>query len=101
MGWIYLIIGFLAANGMPHFAFGLAGQTFRSPLGRHTRPRLNVIWGATNFVALTGLTLWQVVAYPVSAWDFGWWLAGFWLGVALFAYFMPVFLPVKQDRAQS
>lgn len=97
MGWIYLIIGFLGANGMPHFAFGVAGKVFRSPFGRHTRPTLNTIWGVVNFAALTGLTLWQAVAFPVTAGDLGWALAGYWLGVAMFAFFMPAFLPRRGD----
>lgn len=59
MGLMYLINGFPAANGMPHFVFGLAGQVLPFTRWPHTRPSLNVIWEARTFVALTGPILWQ------------------------------------------
>ena len=86
LSWWHLLIGFLFANGMPHFLMGVAGKTFRSPLGRNTAPRFNVIWGLINFSAGTALVL---QLSPGAQWDG--FLVGFWLGVAMFGFAMNYF----------
>jgi hypothetical protein len=46
------VIGFLAANGLPHFVRGSAGKTHPTPFGKNSPAKTNVWWGWANwFVA--------------------------------------------------
>ena len=80
----YCIVGFLLGNGVPHFAFGAAGETFRSPFGQRSTPRTNVLWGLSNLIAATAVGFglayfgdYDSFALPVL-------LLGFWLMVLMF-----------------
>lgn len=89
----YLLVGFLLGNGMPHFAFGAAGKTFRSPFGRHSRPPVNVTWGIVNFVLATLLVTWRTAASGGGTTDLVLLLIGFWIAVVMFGTAMHQFLP--------
>ena len=81
--WFFLI-GFLLANGVPHFVAGASGKFFRSPFGRYSAPKINFGWGLANFIAATLLVVWRITeAAPHK----GEWLAllvGFWLAIVMF-----------------
>lgn len=88
----YFIIGFLLANGIPHFVFGAAGKIFRSPFGQRSKPRVNILWGLSNFVlatiiaiGLVTLNLYSVYALPAM-------LLGFWLVILMFGLGIKRFL---------
>jgi len=53
----YSIIGAALGNGVPHFVFGAAGKTFRSPFGQKSKPRVNVLWGLSNFLLATIISI--------------------------------------------
>ena len=80
----YFIIGSLLANGVPHFVFGAAGKVFRSPFGQKSKPKVNILWGLSNFIiatvivaALIMLNLYSIFAFPAM-------LLGFWLTMLMF-----------------
>lgn len=80
----YFLIGLLLSNGVPHFVFGAAGKTFRSPFGRKSKPKVNILWGLSNFalatiigICLSALKLYD--GYSLIAL-----LVGFWLVVLMF-----------------
>ena len=80
----FILIGFLLANGVPHFVAGSAGQIFRSPFGRYSAPGVNFGWGLANFIAATLLIIWRITA---AAPHKGEWIAllfGFWLAIIMF-----------------
>ncbi len=84
----YLIIGLLLGNGVPHFAFGAAGKVFRSPFGQRSSPRVNVLWGLSNFVAATvisaGLTYFNLYSgYSLIALLLGFWLTMLMFGIGI------------------
>jgi hypothetical protein len=88
----YFVIGFLLANGVPHFTFGAAGKIFRSPFGQKSSPKTNVIWGLSNFIAasiigflLGALNLFSYYALPAL-------LIGFWLMMLMFGIRIKMFL---------
>lgn len=87
---LYALAGFLLGNGFPHFIFGVSGKLFRSPFGRKTKPRVNVVWGLVNFIASSGLALFlsQTALTTSHAIYF---LVGFWLAVAMFGLFIKQF----------
>jgi len=80
----YFVVGFLLGNGMPHFAFGAAGRVFRSPFGQKSSPRKNVLWGLSNFVAATVITVALVALNDYSGYAWAALLIGFWLMVLMF-----------------
>jgi cobalamin biosynthesis protein CobD/CbiB len=80
----YLIIGFLLANGVPHFVFGRAGKVFRSPFGQRSAPSVNVIWGASNFLAATIIAAALVFLNLYDSYSLAFLLLGFWLVVLMF-----------------
>lgn len=52
----YFITGCLFINGVPHFVQGISGNSFQSPFAKppgvgESSPLVNVLWGASNFVA--------------------------------------------------
>ena len=81
---LYFIIGFLMGNGVPHFTFGAAGKVFRSPFGQRSSPRTNVLWGVSNFVAATGISLVLAGLGDYNSYSLGVLLLGFWLAMAMF-----------------
>ena len=88
----YFIIGFLLANGVPHFIFGRAGKLFRSPFGQKSPPKVNVLWGLANFALATaiGLTLAYLGLY--DQYSMAVLLAGFWLMALNFGFSIRRFL---------
>jgi hypothetical protein len=80
----YFIIGFLLANGVPHFVFGAAGKVFRSPFGQKSSPRTNVLWGLSNLVAATVIVVGLLALNLYSDYDLVALLAGFWLTMLMF-----------------
>ncbi len=88
----YLIVGFLLGNGVPHFVFGAAGKIFKSPFGQKSKPKVNVLWGLSNFVVATiivigliALNLYDSYALPIM-------LLGFWLTMLMFGFGIKRFL---------
>src|SRR5271169_2099081 len=80
----YFVLGFLLGNGVPHFAFGAAGKVFRSPFGQKSSPRVNVLWGLSNFVAATVIAAGLVSLSLYSSYALIVMLAGFWLMMFMF-----------------
>ena len=81
-------MGFLLGNGVPHFAFGSAGKTFRSPFGQRSSPRVNIAWGLSNFFAATIIALGLAVldlydSYALVALLFGFWLMMLMFGLGI------------------
>lgn len=77
-------MGFLLGNGVPHFAFGAAGKTFRSPFGQRSTPRTNVVWGLSNFVLATMIAAGLIALNLYSVYALAALLIGFWLMMAMF-----------------
>lgn len=75
----YFVVGFLLANGVPHFVFGRAGKLFRSPFGRRSPPRVNVAWGAANFGLATAIGLALAYLDLYDSYSLALLLLGFWL----------------------
>jgi cobalamin biosynthesis protein CobD/CbiB len=88
----YFVMGFLMANGVPHFVFGRAGKIFRSPFGQRSPPKTNVAWGAANFALATviGLALAYLGLY--DSYSIVLLLLGFWLMVLNFGLSIKRFL---------
>ena len=98
----YLLIGFLLGNGVPHFAFGAAGKTFRSSFGQKSSPRTNVLWGLSNLLGATIIagTLGALQLY--SNYSLAFLLIGFWLVKLMFGTGIKRFLneaPSDTERA--
>jgi len=71
-------------NGVPHFAFGAAGKIFRSPFGQKSPPRTNVIWGLSNFVLATIISVGLIALNLYSSYALIALLIGFWLMMLMF-----------------
>jgi hypothetical protein len=95
----YFIIGFLLANGLPHFVFGAAGKIFRSPFGQRSSPRTNVIWGLSNFVLATVIAAALAALDLYSDYALAALLIGFWLIVLMFGTGIRRFLNEPQVTA--
>ncbi|MDG6914631.1 MAG: hypothetical protein JRN58_07740 [Nitrososphaerota archaeon] len=80
----YFLTGFFLGNGVPHFAFGAAGKTFRSPFGQRSAPRTNVLWGISNFVAATAIVGSMIALDLYSSYALVALLIGFWLMMLMF-----------------
>ncbi len=80
----YFFIGFLLGNGVPHFAFGAAGKTFRSPFGQKSSPRTNALWGLSNFVAATIIGFALAALGDYDGYSLIVLLVGFWLMMLMF-----------------
>jgi len=68
MGWLFCA-GLFAANGIPHFVFGIAGREFHTPFfyrlfRKVPTPLFNVIWGLLNFI----LAMYLTTLHPVWVW---------------------------------
>ena len=88
----YLVIGFLLANGVPHFVFGRAGKIFRSPFGQRSQPRVNVAWGAANFGAATLIGVVLAILGLYDSYSLILLLLGFWLMALNFGFSIKRFL---------
>jgi hypothetical protein len=88
----YFIIGFLLGNGVPHFIFGAAGKVFRSPFGQRSKPKVNVLWGLSNFVLATIISIGLMILKFYSSYSLIVLLLGFWLAMLQFGYGIKRFL---------
>ena len=80
----YLVVGFLLANGVPHFIFGRAGKVFRSPLGQRSAPKVNVSWGLSNFLAATLISAALAYLNLYDGYSLLFLFVGFWVVVLMF-----------------
>jgi hypothetical protein len=80
----YFLIGGLLGNGVPHFVFGAAGKTFRSPFGQKSKPGVNVLWGLSNFLLATIISIGLVVLNLYDGYSLIALLAGFGLMMLMF-----------------
>jgi hypothetical protein len=80
----YFVMGFLLGNGVPHFVFGAAGKIFRSPFAQKSSPRMNVMWGLSNFVGATVIAAGLIVLNLYSDYALVALLVGFWLMMLMF-----------------
>ena len=88
----YLLVGYGLGNGMPHFIFGVAGEIFRTPFAPESPPSWNIGWGLFNFIVATVVASWRVARKQPERRDLVFLLIGFWLAVAMFAFFIEMFL---------
>lgn len=88
----YLFIGFLLGNGMPHFIFGVAGKIFRTPFGKQSSSKRNIVWGLCNFILASVFTWWRLSVEPPVALDLILLLVGFWVVVLMFGTSIKSFL---------
>lgn len=88
----YFIIGFLLANGVPHFVFGAAGKVFRSPFGQKSKPKVNIVWGLSNFVLATIIAAGLIILNLYNSYALLAMLLGFWLAVLSFGLGIKRFL---------
>ncbi len=93
----YLLIGFLLGNGMPHFLFGSAGKTFRTPFGKESSPRMNVGWGLFNFILTTALVWWRLSTQSPTSYDLAFLFVGFWVVVIMFGISLRMFISNKTN----
>ena len=89
---LYLIIGFLLGNGVPHFVFGAAGKVFRSPFGQRSSPKMNVLWGVSNFAVATIIAIALDILGLYDSYALVAMLTGFWLVMLMFGVRIKMFL---------
>jgi hypothetical protein len=94
----YFVIGFLLGNGVPHFVFGVAGKIFRSPFGQKSPPRTNIIWGLSNFIAATIISIGLSVLNLYSNYALVALLVGFWLTMLMFGTGIKRFLNEPDEK---
>ena len=80
----YFLIGLLLGNGVPHFVFGAAGKVFRSPFGQKSPPRVNILWGLSNFLLATIISAVLIILNLQSGYSLIALLLGFWLTMLMF-----------------
>jgi hypothetical protein len=88
----YFLVGGLLGNGVPHFVFGMAGKIFRSPFGQKSKPRVNVLWGLSNFLLATIISIGVIVLNLYDGYSLIALLAGFWLMMLMFGISIKKFL---------
>jgi hypothetical protein len=88
----YFIMGSLLGNGVPHFVFGAAGKIFRSPFGQRSKPRVNVLWGLSNFVLATIIAIGLIALNLYNGYSLLAMLLGFWLMMLGFGLRIKTFL---------
>ena len=81
---VYLVIGTLFTNGLPHFAAGSAGLPFRLFSAVAAAPKVNVIWGMVNFIAATILLTWRLSVETVGRGEVIALVVGLWAGILMF-----------------
>jgi len=87
-------------NGVPHFVFGAAGKIFRSPFGQKSSPRTNIIWGLSNFIAATIISVGLSALNLFSSYALAALLIGFWLTMLMFGTGIKRFLnePIGENN---
>ncbi len=88
----YFLIGSLLANGVPHFVFGAAGKVFRSPFGQKSKPKVNILWGLSNFVLATIIAIGLIALNLYNSYALIAMLIGFWLMMLMFGLGIKRFL---------
>jgi hypothetical protein len=88
----YFLMGLLLGNGVPHFVFGAAGKIFKSPFGQKSKPKVNILWGLSNFVIATIIAVGLVVLNLYSSYALLVMLSGFWLTMLMFGFGIKRFL---------
>lgn len=88
----FFVMGFLTGNGVPHFAFGAAGKTFRSPFGQRSSPKTNIMWGLSNLMAATAIGLALAALGDYGSYSLPVFFAGFWLVILMFGTRIKTFL---------
>lgn len=83
---IYVLIGFLLANGLPHLTAGAGSIPFRSPMCRNSKPKINVGWGLVNLIAALILFTWRISVDTAAHGQMVALLAGIVLGYAMFGF---------------
>lgn len=81
---LFVLIGALFMNGLPHFTAGAGGQIFRSPFGRHSSPKTNLVWGMVNFLAATILFTWRISVSDITNGRIIAMVVGMWLVILMF-----------------
>ena len=89
--------GIPASNGVPHFVFGAAGKIFRSPFGQKSKPRVNILWGLSNFVLATIIAIGMIVLNLYSSYALLAMLLGFWLTMLMFGSGIKRFLELNRQ----
>ena len=97
----YFVIGFLLGNGVPHFAFGAAGIIFRSPFGQRSPPRTNIIWGLSNFIGATVISIGLGLLNLYSNYALVALLVGFWLMMLMFGTGIKRFLNEPDQKSKA
>lgn len=98
---MFAVAGAAFLNGMPHFVAGTAGRVFRSPFGRYSAPRTNVLWGLANFVVAVGLLFGRVAFAGPTATDVVWFVVGALLSIALFGFRAADFFDDREPDARG
>lgn len=59
MSYVLLfLLGFFAANGVPHFVKGITGERHMTPFGKPSSAQVNVLWGTANFYVAFWMWYW-------------------------------------------
>lgn len=82
----YFIIGAALGNGVPHFVFGAAGKVFRSPFGQKSSPRVNVLWGLSNFLIAAAVSAGMIFLNLYDSYSLIALLSGFGLMMLTFGF---------------
>ena len=88
----YFIIGSLLGNGVPHFVFGAAGKIFRSPFGQKSKPKVNILWGLSNFLLATIISAGLILLNLYDSYSLIALLLGFWRMMLMFGTRIKKFL---------
>jgi hypothetical protein len=83
---LFAVAGLAFLNGMPHFVAGSAGRVFRTPFGRYSSPRTNLVWGMVNFLVAIGLLFGRIAFAPPTTADVVWFVVGALVAILLFAF---------------
>jgi hypothetical protein len=95
----YFMVGSLLGNGVPHFVFGAAKKIFRSPFGQKSKPKVNVLWGLSNFVLATLIILGLIYLNLYDGYAMLAMLLGFWLMMLMFGLRIKSFLNESRQKA--
>jgi hypothetical protein len=55
---LLFLLGFFAANGVPHFVKGITGEKHMTPFGKPSSAQVNVLWGIANFYIAFWMWYW-------------------------------------------
>jgi hypothetical protein len=57
---LFFLLGFFAANGVPHFVKGIIGEKHMTPFGKPSSAQVNVLWGIANFYIAFWMAYWAL-----------------------------------------